>query len=285
MRFLITGLIGFIFLLLVSTLFGSWYTIDEGERGILTRNGAVTGEAAPGLHYKLPFVDGVDKVSLRTQLTEFKELAAYSKDQQTAIMRISVNWEANPAEVKRIYTQYGSLEAVAAKLIQPKVFEETKTVFGQFTAQSTIQDRERLNQLVKEAIAESVAGVATVTSVQIENIDFSDAYEAKIEARMAAEVEVLKLEQEAKQAEVTAKITVTQAQAQADSQLAVAKANAEATRIAGEAEAYAIDAKGRALKDNPALVSLTQAERWDGKLPATMIPGGAVPMLDLKGGH
>lgn len=284
MRFLITGLIGFIFLLFVSTLFGSWYTIDEGERGILTRNGAVTGEAAPGLHYKLPFVDGVDKVSLRTQLTEFKELAAYSKDQQTAIMRISVNWEANPAEVKRIYTQYGSLEAVAAKLIQPKVFEETKTVFGQFTAQSTIQDRERLNQLVKEAIAESVAGVATVTSVQIENIDFSDAYEAKIEARMAAEVEVLKLEQEAKQAEVTAKITVTQAQAQADSQLAVAKANAEATRIAGEAEAYAIDAKGRALKDNPALVSLTQAERWDGKLPATMIPGGAVPMLDLKGG-
>jgi len=29
-------------------------------------------------------------------------------------------------------------------------------------------------------------------------------------------------------------------------------------------------------------VTLTQAERWDGKLPVTMVPGGSVPMLTMK---
>jgi hypothetical protein len=29
-------------------------------------------------------------------------------------------------------------------------------------------------------------------------------------------------------------------------------------------------------------VTLTQAERWDGKLPATIVPGGALPMLSAK---
>lgn len=52
--------------------------------------------------------------------------------------------------------------------------------------------------------------------------------------------------------------------------------------MAGEAEAAAIDAKGRALKDNPQLVDLVQAERWDGVLPTTMVPGGSVPMVTLK---
>ena len=30
------------------------------------------------------------------------------------------------------------------------------------------------------------------------------------------------------------------------------------------------------------LVTLTQAERWDGKLPITMVPGGTLPMLTVK---
>ena len=37
-----------------------------------------------------------------------------------------------------------------------------------------------------------------------------------------------------------------------------------------------------ALGTNPNLVTLTQAERWDGKLPVTMVPGGALPMLTVK---
>jgi len=34
--------------------------------------------------------------------------------------------------------------------------------------------------------------------------------------------------------------------------------------------------------DNPGLVTLTTAERWDGKLPTTMIPGNSVPFINAK---
>ncbi|KDE33557.1 hypothetical protein AW40_27135 [Kosakonia radicincitans UMEnt01/12] len=47
-------------------------------------------------------------------------------------------------------------------------------------------------------------------------------------------------------------------------------------------EPFTDRAKGEALKDNPSHVSLTTAERWDGKLPASMVPGGGVPFISVK---
>ncbi len=103
-----------------------------------------------------------------------------------------------------------------------------------------------------------------------------------------------RLRQNAEREKVQAEITVTQANAQADARRAEARAqadavrlqaeaDAEAIRIKGEAEAAAIKARGDALRSNPALVALTQAEKWDGQLPTTMVPNGAVPMLNLNG--
>lgn len=37
-----------------------------------------------------------------------------------------------------------------------------------------------------------------------------------------------------------------------------------------------------ALRDNPALIGLVQAEKWDGKLPVTMVPEGALPFLNVQ---
>jgi regulator of protease activity HflC (stomatin/prohibitin superfamily) len=131
------------------------------------------------------------------------------------------------------------------------------------------------------ASQKAVIGPIIVESVQIENIDFSDAYEQSIEARMLAEVEVQKVRQNAEREKVTAEITVIQAQAEADAQLARATAEAEATRIRGEAEASAIKAKAEALKDNAGLIALTQAEKWNGALPTTMIPDATVPFMNM----
>ena len=50
----------------------------------------------------------------------------------------------------------------------------------------------------------------------------------------------------------------------------------------GEAEASAIEARAKALGTNPNLVTLVQAERWNGVLPTTMVPGSAVPFVSVK---
>lgn len=268
----------------LTVVFGSWYTIDQGERGVLLRNGRISGIATPGLGFKLPMVDSVVRISLQSHLKKFDKMAIYSKDQQTAEVRLSIGFRATESGADDIYAQYGSLPGIADRLITPKVFEEAKTVFGQYNAVTAIQERARLNADIRAAITKAIGSAPIVIeSVQIENIDFSDVYEKAIEARMTAEVEVQKLRQNAERTKVEAEITVTQAKAQADSVRLAAQASADAIKLRGTAEATAIQAKGDALAKNPALVSLIQAERWDGKLPATMVPGGSVPMLNLGG--
>lgn len=293
MRYVTMALSGLAALVALSILFGSWFTIDQGERGVILRYGAVAGTADPGLGFKLPLIDSVVRISVQSKAIVYEKMEAYSRDQQPADIRLSVNYRIPADRVETVYANYGGEDGLLSRLIERKVFEETKTVFGRFNAVTAIQERGRLNSEVAAAIQEGIAGPVLIESVQIENIDFSEAYEASIEQRMLAEVEVQRLRQNAEREKVQAEITVTQARAQADARRAEAQAQADAVRLAaqaeseaiklrGEAEAEAIKARGDALKDNPGLVSLTQAEKWDGQLPRTMLPGGSVPMLNLN---
>jgi regulator of protease activity HflC (stomatin/prohibitin superfamily) len=286
------GIIGAIFA--VTVLLGSWYTVDQGERGVLLRNGALVGVAQPGLGFKVPMIDSVRDFSVQTHVVTYEKLHAYSFDQQPAEIKLSVNYRLRAEKVAEIYETYGTAENVLSRVISPVVNQKSKIVFGHFTAVKAIQDRARLNLEVATAIQEAVDGPVVIESVQIENIDFSKAYEASIEQRMLAEVEVQRIRQNAEREKVSAEITVTQAKAQADSTRAIsianaentvrqAEANAQATRLQGDASAAALRARGEAVTANAAaLATVVVAERWNGQLPTTMVPGAAVPMLNLQ---
>ncbi len=265
----------------IVVVFGSIYTVDEGTRGVILRLGAVSGIAEPGVGFKVPLIDRIVPIIVQTDSAIYENMEAYSRDQQLATITVSVTYRILPTEVGAVYAQYGSAAGLATRLIDRRVNEHAKTVFGRFTASEAIQERGRLNQEVSEAITAALTGPMIVESVQVEEVAFSEVYEQSIEARMLAEVEVQKRTQELDQQRVQAQITVTMAQAQADARIASAEAEAAATRLAGEAEADAIRARGAALRDNPALVSLVTAEAWNGVLPQSMIPGAALPFIDV----
>jgi len=271
--------IGVVLLVLV-TLMGSWYTVDETERGVLLRNGAIVKVVEPGLSFKIPFIETVKFISVQSNATTYQGLQAYSKDQQTATLNVSVSWHVLPAEVDKVYMQYQDLDGLVSRLISRQVPTQVENVFGQYNAVSAVQNRGKFVNDVTKAIKDAIAGPVVIDGVQIENIDFSDDYERSIALRMKAEVEVKTREQMLATEQVEAQIVVTRAQADADSRVAQAKADAEATRLRGEAEADAIKAKTLALSSNPALIELTKAERWDGKLPTTMLPNGTLPFIE-----
>jgi regulator of protease activity HflC (stomatin/prohibitin superfamily) len=262
--------------------FSSWYTVDQGERAVILRNGAAIGTAEPGLHFKFPIIDRVVFISMQSMKVEFDRMSSYSKDQQPAEIKLSVNFHVLPSSTQDIYSTYGSVEGLVDRVLRPKVNDSTKEVFGQFTAVSVIQDRAKFGTDVYQSVVDVAGKYLIIESIQIENIDFSNAYEQSIEQRMLAEVEVQKVRQNWEKEKVSADITRTKAQAEADARLAQATAQAKAIEMTGQAEASAIQAKGAALRDNPALVALIQAEKWDGKLPNTMVPGSAVPFLSVK---
>jgi regulator of protease activity HflC (stomatin/prohibitin superfamily) len=269
-------------------IFGSWFTIDQGERGVLLTNGAYTSTEGPGLHFKFPWFQSVVKISTQQQTAYwgFQDTHAvmqgYSRDQQAADMRVSVVYHVLPDQVEQVYAQYGSLETLEERTIARLAPQTIKTVFGQYDAVSVIQSRSKFNAEVSKAVIDAVRGPVVVDAVQIENIDFSDAYEQAVEARMTAQVEVQKREQQLAQEKINAEIAVTQAKGRADSVKAEADAAAYKVKAEGEAQAEAIKARGSALADNPLLVELTKAEKWNGTLPTSMVPGSAIPFLAVK---
>jgi regulator of protease activity HflC (stomatin/prohibitin superfamily) len=269
-------------LVALTVLGGSWYTVDQGERGVVLRNGAITGTAEPGLGFKMPIVDRVVDIDIRTQAQLYENVLAYSRDQQTAGLTVSVNYRIPADAVVSVYENYGGVEQLRARMLDRRVFDETKNVFGRFNAATAIQDRSRLVAEVQAAIQDAVQGPIIIESVQLENIDFSDAYENSIEQRMLAEVEVQRIQQNAEREKVQAEIAVIQAQAQAEARIAQATAEAQAVRLQGEAEADAIQARGDALRENPNLINLVQAERWNGQLPTTMLPNTTVPFMNMN---
>jgi regulator of protease activity HflC (stomatin/prohibitin superfamily) len=291
------ALVGGIVALIVACIIvlGSWYTVDQTERGVLLRNGAVVGTAQPGLGFKLPLFDSVEKVSVKTATYTWDKMNSYSYDQQPADLKISVTLRAAPEKVADLYAKFGKLDAAVNQVVSPVVNQQVKVVFGRYTAVKAIQERGALNAAIKDAISDTLKydPMIVIESVQLENIEFSQNYLHSIEQRMLAEVEVQKLQQNAEREKVQAQITVTQATAKANAIRAEAQANADATRLAGEArasnikitgeaEAAAIEARGKALGNNPNLVTLVQAERWNGVLPTTMVPGSAVPFVSVK---
>jgi regulator of protease activity HflC (stomatin/prohibitin superfamily) len=279
----ITGILG------LGILFGSWYTVDQGYRGVILRNGAVVGVAEPGLGFKIPFIDSVYEIAVQEKVIQYAGggpdgagLSTYSADQQPANIRIAVNYRIPPDRVSEVYAEYGGEEGLVSRALDPRVYRALKDTFGKFNAVTAIQDRTRLNLEVQETLVKLLGNAPIVISgVAIQNIDFSEAYEQSIEQRMQAEVEVQKLRQNAEREKVQAQITVTKAQAQADAVRAEAQAQADAITLKGNAEASAIRAKGDALKDNPGLIGLVTAEKWNGTLPQTMVPGAAVPFVSV----
>jgi len=282
-------------IIVLALLLGSWYTVNQTERGVLLRNGAVIGTSQPGLGFKLPLFDTVEKVSVKTATYTWDKMNSYPFDQQPADLKISVTLRAAPEKVADLYAKFGTFDAAVNQVVSPVVNQQVKIVFGHYTAVKAIQERGSLNAEIKNAIAETLRydPMLIIEAVQLENIEFSTNYLHSIEQRMLAEVEVQKLQQNAEREKVQAQITVTQATAKANAIRAEAQANADATRlsgeakavnikITGEAEAAAIEARGKALASNPNLVTLVQAERWNGVLPTTMVPGSSVPFVAIK---
>lgn len=268
--------------IIAALAFGSFFTVDQGYRGVVLRLGAFARIAEPGLGLKVPFIDRVVRIRVQTNSKVYDRMEAYSRDQQLAELRLSVTYRIVPDQVGEVYATYGSEEGLVSRLIDRRVNELSKTVFGRFNAVEAIQMRGSLNQQVSDAIINVIdQNVVVIESVQIEDIAFSTAYEQSVEARMMAEVEVQRRTQELEQQRIQAQIVVTQAQGAADARVAEARAQAEATILAGDAEASAIRAKGEALRDNPQLIALITAENWNGMLPTTMLPGGTIPFIDV----
>lgn len=264
---------GIIALVLLFVFLGMFYTVEEYERGILTRNGAFVKVLHPGFGTKAPWVDEIPvRINLRVKTYKWPHMESYSADGQQAFLDVSVTLRPKETKIEQLYKQHRSVDSAVQELLSPLMNKDAKVVFGQYSASRAISDRGQLNldteKVVRDALGPDT--VLEILSVQNENIEFSKEYLNSIEGRMRAQVEVEKHRQELEKEKVQADIKRTQAAA-------------EAFRIQsiGNAEAEAIRAKSKAMYENPSYIQLIQAEKWDGKLPQTMLPNQTMPIIEM----
>ena len=268
-------------IMMLTVVFGSWYTIDEGERGVVLRNGAFTTVATQGLNFKFPIIDDVKEFEVRNQVVTYDKLAVYSTDIQPAEMRLAVTYKVPEANVVSVYQNYGL--GYVDRVITPAIYRTVKEVFGRYQAANVVLHRDRMGTEMFDALTNAVEGTGVqLVSLQIQNIDFSDAYEHAIEQAMQAEAEVKKVRQQLERQRVEAEKRVVDATAAKEAEIERATGESMAIKLKGDAEAEAIRARGKALKENKELVELITAERWNGVLPTQMIPGSAVPFVNIN---
>lgn len=280
----IGALLAVIGTLFIMALFGSYYTIDEGDRGVIVRMGVVSGTAEPGLHFKTPFITSIYNIPTRNQLKSYEGLEAYTTDQQVAtIEAINISYRIPVDRVEDVYREHRTPEAVVDRYIGRRVNAELEKVFGQYTAEMSVRERAKLSADISTALKQVPEGAPIeILQVELASISYPQEYTEKINERMGAEVEVAKKIQEVRQAQQDRLKKQEESDAEAYRMKTSADAEAHAIRVKGEAEADAIRKRSEALKDNAGLIEYLKSERWNGVLPQTMVPGTTVPFLNVK---
>src|SRR5437899_10503004 len=111
---------------------GSWYTVDQTELGVRLRYGAVIGTAQPGLGFKIPLIDSVEKVSVKTSTFAWDKMNSYSYDQQLAALTISVTLRHSPDKVSDLYAKFRRLERAVNEVVSPAVNHQVQVALGRY---------------------------------------------------------------------------------------------------------------------------------------------------------
>lgn len=241
-------------------LFSTFVIISAGHRGVVLNFGAVSGKVLnEGIHFIIPIVQSVEKVTVRTTKLDVKA-SAYSKDLQTVETEIALNYHVDPLAVNALYQQIGM--EYESRIIQPAVQESVKAVTANFTAQELIEQRSKVKDQIKASLAERLShDYLIVDELSLTNFDFSDSYEQAVEAKQVVQQQVLKADNELQRIKI-----------EAEQKIATAKAEAESIRI----QAEAITQQG-----GKEYVNMKWVEKWDGKLPTTSLGGNAATLINL----
>ena len=247
----------------VFVLGGALGTVGAGQRGVLLRFQAPTGDIKEeGLYYKIPFVEQV--VLMSTQIQKYTAPAtSSSKDLQVVSTEVTLNYQLNAASVTEIYTNLR--QDYETRIIQPYIQEAVKSTTANYDAEELITQRPKVKDELQNLIAERVKPLGIdVVQLSITDFQFSPAFQDSIEAKVRAVQRALEAENALKRVEFEAQQEITRA-----------KAEAEGLRLQKQ------QITAQLLELRQIEVQRAAVEKWNGVMPGVVTSGGPVPMLDV----
>lgn len=253
-------------------------SVPTGHTGIITTFGKVENQTLEaGMHFKLPW-QKVVKMDNRNQKSTLT-LTCFSSDIQEVDVIYTINYQIDKANAQTIYKSVGT--DYFNTVMTPRIQEAVKKQVALYTAETLIDSREKLSTEIYDVLVADLANYhVQVITTSIENIDFTDAFTAAVEAKQVAAQNKLKAETKQEQAtmeaEAAAERAKINAQAQADAAKIAAEAEAQVAKIEADAAEYKRQKEASANKDlaaslTPELLEYFYINGWDGKLPETYV--------------
>lgn len=286
----LTKIVGLVFaglfgLFLLITVFKSYTVVEGGFVGVKKRLGNVSNqELEQGFHFILPWIESVTLIDTRLVPIPIDAKAA-SKDLQKVTTQVTLAHHLTGSMAAETFQKIGALKELDAAVVGPGIQEAVKAVTAQYTAEELITKRSTVKLQIEEAIKAylskslteaGVPGAINVNSVAITDFQFSKEFDESIEAKVKAEQEALKAENEKK-------TKITQAEASAESIKRAAEAEAYKVQKEAEARASAIKLEGEALRANPTVLQLRAIEKWKGFVPTFQGSGNGqiIPFVNV----
>ncbi len=266
----IASIIG-VLIIVISIIAGSFTTVPAGHRGVVIRFAAVTGTILQeGLQMKLPFIDSVVVMEVRTQKYETRA-TAITNDLQDVSTTIALNWRLDPGMAAEVYRTLG-LEFID-RIAAPAIQETVKQVTAEFDAEDLILQRAKVKDAIFEGLTERLRerGIISET-LMITDFKFSDTFTAAIEAKVAAFQAVLEAINKLERVKVEAEQAEAQAIGEADARIARAEGEAEYIRVVTDAQVAANNAIAESL--TPQVLQYILLDRLGEDIKVIVIPSG-----------
>ena len=127
-------------------LAGSIFIVKQWEKAAVLRLGKIIGTVEPGLHFKVPIIDTVTKVDMRTQTVDLKGQSAITKD------NISLGVDAvvfmTIEDPEKLITQIVDYRDAVSKYAQTAI----RNIIGQYDLDDLLESREEIAIQLKEEI-------------------------------------------------------------------------------------------------------------------------------------
>lgn len=203
-------------IILATALF---YEVPAGNIGVILRFSAIDRVTYPGINIKLPFVERVVFMNVRTQKDEV-QATAMSENLQVVTSQIAVNYHLDGTRAQEVFENVGA--DYASIIVAPAIQNTFKAVTAQFTAEELITKRDEVRLLAELELTKQLEPYfIIVENFNIVNFDFSVEYQQAIEAKQVAQQQVETSKQKLAQAEIDAQTVIAQAKGQADAQKAL----------------------------------------------------------------
>ena len=266
----------------ISPTYGFFARVDSGNVGIVTHFGKVEDRVLQaGFHFTSWF-EHVHPISVRTQIKS-GEVLAFSSDIQQVTLYVSVNYNVTPDAANTLYKTVGN--DYFGTLVSPRVNEDVKAVVSKYTAESLIANREKLSGEILALLKNDIVQYGiTVSTISVENIDFTDAFESAVEAKQVATQEAQRAKTLQEQQTMEAKQDAERKKIEASAAADVIRQNADAaayeTKVKAEAQAEANRLISETITEN--LIDYVEAQNWDGKLPTFVGSDGVMPIINME---